>query len=109
MPEEEKMDLLVMIEKNPSGRKHKRLFFSTIIDYSVDARFYKDFIRNISEGGIFVETKTPIPIGKDIQVTFLTPKENQAVKIDGTIIRVSSNGFGVKFKESVEMEKVLNL
>jgi len=108
MPEEEKLALLVMMEKNPSKRKHGRQPFPVTVDYSADNHFHKDFLHNISKGGVFLESKVPFPIGKEIYMTFPMPKKNQSLKATGIIVRVTPEGFGIKFKESAEMEKILS-
>ena len=108
MPEEERLALLKMLEQNPPRRKHSRQLYPVVVDFSVDDRFYKDFLRDISKGGVFIETRVPFPIGKEVHMTFPMPKKNQSLKVTGIIVRVSPEGFGIKFKESAEMEKVLS-
>ena len=108
MPEEERIALLGMLEKNLPRRKHRRQPFPVVVDYSADNRFYKDFIHNISKGGIFMETRVPFPVGTEISMTFPMPKKKQSLKVTGTVVRVSSEGIGIKFQKSAEMEKILS-
>lgn len=101
LPEEERLALMKELEKKPSKRirrKHNREPFLLSVDYSIDDRFYKDFLCDISVDGAFIETKTLFVVGKGVSMSFPIDKKGQPLKITGTIVRVSSKGIGIKFK-----------
>ncbi len=104
--EEERLDFLEVLEKRTSSRRsHDRIRFYAVIDYSVDGRFYKDFSRDISESGAFITSEASFFIGKEVSMTFQSLKKKHFLKIAGTVSRVSSEGFGVKFSEFKELDK----
>lgn len=101
LPEEERLALMKELEKKPFKRirrKHNREPFLSSVDYSIDDRFYKDFLCDINVDGAFIETKTLFVAGKEVSMSFPIDKKGQPLKITGTIARVSSKGIGIKFK-----------
>jgi Tfp pilus assembly protein PilZ len=94
--------------QKPGKRKYDRKDFVRIIDYTVGGRYYRDFIRNISGGGLFIETSNEFSEGQNILMTFVSPNYQRPFKINGKIIRAQADGVGVKFKiESQVQESVL--
>lgn len=85
-----------MAEKRTDQRKNHVMF----IDYSCRNRLYKDFIQNISMGGVFIETKQPFSPRQEIIITIPFSKSLKHLKIKGEIIRVSRHGIAVKFKKN---------
>lgn len=58
--------------------------------------------RDLSEGGMFLETTTPsdFPLGEMVHVNYLNPlRDNDDTDVDAIIVRVSDNGIGVAFIE----------
>jgi Tfp pilus assembly protein PilZ len=81
-------------------RKHARR--STLIDitYSSDKRrVFEDFVRNISAGGLYIETQLVSEIGQQLNMTFSHPESGNPIKVAGKIVRVDSGGIGVRFNK----------
>jgi len=78
-------------------RKHDRKDFFMIVDYSVNDQYYRDFIQDISESGVFIKTSQTFSVGQKIQMTFMSPGYQKPFKIKGEIVRVHTDGVGVKF------------
>jgi Tfp pilus assembly protein PilZ len=78
-------------------RKHYRKSFFMVVDYATQERTYKDFIKNISTGGVFIETRMPMDTGQKVAMSFPLPNSQQHIKIAGEIVRSSLQGIGVKF------------
>jgi Tfp pilus assembly protein PilZ len=95
-------------EQIPEKRKYDRKDFLRIIDYTVGDRYYRDFIQDMSNSGVFIKTSQTFSEGQMILMTFMSPYNQQPFKINGEIIRVHTDGIGVKFKiESQVQESVL--
>jgi Tfp pilus assembly protein PilZ len=89
-------------------RKYDRKDFFRIIDYTVGDQYYRDFIQDLSVNGVFIKTSHTFPVGQTMVMTFLSPDNQSPFKINGEIIRVHTDGIGVKFKlESQVQELVL--
>ncbi len=94
--------------QNKEQRKYSRKDFLTIIDYTVEGRHYRDFIKDISENGVFIKTSQTFSDGQTIIMTFMSPDNQKPFRINGEIIRTHEDGIGVKFKiESQVQELVL--
>ena len=95
-------------EQVPEKRKYGRKDFIRVIDYTVGDRYYRDFIQDMSEGGLFIETLNKFSAGQKIVMTFISPNNQKPFKVHGEIIHVQTDGIGVKFKiESQVQESVL--
>jgi len=100
MSEDEQLTLLKELEERLSKgrRKHEREPFFMVVDYSVEDRFYKSYIQNISAGGVFIKTRMPFKAGQEASLTFPLADYQKYIKITGEIVRVTPQGIGVKFK-----------
>jgi hypothetical protein len=79
-------------------RKYPRRSTPMEITFSSDQRrIFEDFVRNISAGGLFIETNLVTELGQKLTMTFSRPGSGAPVKVIGKIIRVDSEGIGVKF------------
>ena len=79
-------------------RKDPRRSTLINITYSSDQRrIFEDFVRNISAGGLFIETNLLSELGQELKMTFSHPDSGDPIKVLGKIVRVDSGGIGVKF------------
>jgi Tfp pilus assembly protein PilZ len=70
------------------------------ITYSSDQRrIFEDFVRNISAGGLYIETNLVTELGQKLTMTFSHPESGDPIKVLGKIIRVDSEGIGVQFNK----------
>jgi Tfp pilus assembly protein PilZ len=102
MSDTEMRQLLKDLEKWQKSRNEKRKNprRSTLIDitYSSDKRrIFEDFVRNISAGGLYIETNLVSELGQQLNMTFSHPDSGSPIKVLGKIVRVDSGGIGVKF------------
>jgi Tfp pilus assembly protein PilZ len=102
MSEAEMRQLLKDLEKwqKSKNEKRKNPRRSTLIDitYSSDKRrVFEDFIRNLSAGGLYIETNLVTELGQQLNMTFTHPDSGAPIKVSGKIVRVDSGGIGVRF------------
>lgn len=71
------------------------------VDYSAADRVYQDFINNLSNGGVFIETAAPLRANQSISLIFSVPSLQKSFKISGTIVRTEQDGIGVKFSKKL--------
>ncbi|MGD9246264.1 MAG: PilZ domain-containing protein [Desulfobacterales bacterium] len=109
MSDEEMRQLLKYLEerKITDRRKFTRKDFFRIIDYAVEGRYYRDFIHDISENGIFIETSNEFSVGQDIIMTFASPDQDNPFKIHGKIKHTHTDGIGVKFKIESQVQQLV--
>jgi Tfp pilus assembly protein PilZ len=104
MSETEMRQLLKDLEGWQKSKNEKRKYprRSTLMEitYSSDQRrIFEDFIRNVSAGGLFIETNLVTELGQKLTMTFSHPDSGDPIKVLGKIIRVDSGGIGVKFNK----------
>jgi len=100
MSEDEQLTLLKESEERLFNRKrkHERKPFFMVVDYSAEDRLYKDYIQNISAGGVLIETRMPFSVGQEVSLCLPLPNYQKYIKITGEVVRISPQGIGVKFK-----------
>jgi len=85
-------------------RKSHRKPFSKLAYFASGNKYYEGIIKNLSRSGAFIETKTKFSNGDEIN--FVVPGPNKYIQIRCKIIHFKQNGFGVKFKSVLKIEKL---
>ncbi|MEZ4369353.1 MAG: PilZ domain-containing protein [Polyangiaceae bacterium] len=83
-----------------SGRQDQRLTINKEFD-SFD-QFIQEYVTNISRTGVFIKTKTPVPIGTEVDLRFTVIMDDiETIEGVGVVVRVETDppGMGVVFKE----------
>ena len=80
-------------------REFPRRPFSTSVELSTNGLTYTCFIQNISDGGVFIHTDFDFNIDQQITMTFSLSRAEKDIKIGGKVVRIDSQGVGVKFDE----------
>lgn len=73
--------------------------------FSDTSHFYSDYIFDISESGMFINSSAPLEIGTEISMSFLSFHKKGPIKIKGDVIRSLPRGIGVKFKHTDNIQK----
>ena len=105
-------ELVSMLEdwQHTNQREHPRKPCFMAVDYADQDRAFKDFIKNISAGGLFIETTTPFSIGRELTLTFSSTYYDKPIKITGEIVRTTPEGIGVRFKgENDDLKEMIRL
>ncbi len=87
-------------------RKSPRANYVFRVDYSTPEALFNEFADNISEGGLFIKTPNPLPIGTEIVLEFILPLLEEPIKVKGRVewntelpgIRKRTPGMGVSFQ-----------
>jgi len=69
------------------------------VRYKTFDRAYSDRIMNISQSGVFIETRKPIFVGEEILMDFQIEGFNKALRLEGKVVHASSRGVGIEFKK----------
>ncbi len=75
------------------------------VDYSTQDRFFRDFIQDISAGGVFIETRDKLTIDQEIALTFSIPNSQIPFRVLGKVTRTSPQGVAVKFKQVTKYQE----
>jgi Tfp pilus assembly protein PilZ len=104
MPDDKQLILMKQLGEvsvqsgNLDKRNHLRKPCLISVDYKVGNRKFKSFMLDISTFGVFIETKTLFPVGKEILMTFSLSNDQKPFELTGEIIWSGVQGIGAKFK-----------
>jgi hypothetical protein len=113
MPEVEKRKLLTGLEKwqskfddkRQSKPKERRKYYREPISiYAIceaNNRDFRDFTKDVSIGGTFIETKTNLNLNEGLIITFFHYSFETPLRTEGKIVRVDPKGVGIKFKKTI--------
>jgi uncharacterized protein (TIGR02266 family) len=88
-------------------RKAARLHHEIPVAYRSVGSFLTDWATNISQGGLFINTRSPLPVGTEVRILIQLPGELQAASMDAKVTRVTDYdnhhnmvpGMGVEFTD----------
>ena len=108
MPEEQQEALLAELELKLSKerRRHIRKSFVTVVDFASEDRAYREFIQDISEGGVYIQSSGSFSVGQEVLLTFPFPELHKFIKIAGRIVRATEEGIGVQFKTEGPLDQL---
>ena len=85
--------------KHTELREFPRRPFSEPVEVSTNGFTYMCFIQNLSHGGVFIHTDFSFKIDQEITMTFSLSTAENDLTVRGKVVRVDSQGIGVKFGE----------
>ncbi len=86
-------------------RSAERAELMVQIDYSTVDEIFSEFTRDINEGGLFIETREPRPIGTEVALYFNLPGGGGGIETTGRVVRTTEgdattpSGMGVEFDD----------
>jgi Tfp pilus assembly protein PilZ len=83
-------------------RQYPRQVSYIVTEYTVKEGTFRDIIKNISAGGLFVWTQKHVAVGQSIVLEFPLFQFEHVIQVSGTVVRSDAKGFGVKFNEPIE-------
>lgn len=99
--------LLSKLEKKIGtySREDVRKPYVSEVDFSTGDQAYKELIKDISPGGLFIETRAPLAVGQQITLLLSFPERERPMKILGEVVRATNEGIGVRFKHPSPLVK----
>lgn len=88
-----------------TSRKAERLQHELLVAYRTVDGFITDWAVNISRGGIFINTRNPLPVGSEVRLIISLPDAAFPFDLNGRVIRVQPHdpqsdqmsGMGIEF------------
>ena len=96
-----------MRKKASQGEHRKTPRTSTVIqvDYHTVDSFFRDFVEDLSTGGMYIATPKPLEPGTQLRLEFLLPGCNYPIRVNGKVMWNRGTcdigrrrGMGVKFE-----------
>ncbi len=98
-------------------RTAPRILARILVDYESDNTFLFDYSRDISEGGIFIETDSPLDEGSEVRLRFSLPDIDHVFNVKGRVAWINTkddkrrkdigNGMGVEFISLADEDKAI--
>ena len=97
-----------MTRASHERRRSRRVPVQIQIQYTTADGFFQDYVRNLSLGGIFIETPKPLPMNTKLRVEFCLPEMREPITADGVVVHTlrvgkasnpSVSGMGIRFSE----------
>ena len=104
-------DSLLILLKKAEGlpskgiRKHLRKFSPINVNFIVQDQEFKGIAQNISYSGVFIETSGTFSMGSKVSLSFVLNGIQNPIKITAEVVRISSRGIGVKFKNLIKQQE----
>jgi len=88
-------------ERRVSLRVGVDTYIRVAVVHEPDARKVHGWVRNLSTGGMFVETADPLPIDAPVRVDALARSDGDLIhfKADGWVAYAGPNGLGIQFDD----------
>ncbi|KKK93899.1 hypothetical protein LCGC14_2688280 [marine sediment metagenome] len=113
MPRDEQISLLNKLEHYQLGkpnyrtRKYERSQFVISVDYETLDEVFKDYIRDISPSGIFMESEETFTLGEEIVLSINFSDSGNPFRIPTEVARTTSEGIGLKFKFKSQVQEAI--
>lgn len=109
MSEDEKYTLLKLLKrgalKSKGRRQNLRKRIHTPVHYTYKYGLYVGVTRDISLGGVFILSQKAFSLGQSVSLCFYPDNPEKKFWITGDVIRVTLDGFGVRFRSMNEIQK----
>jgi uncharacterized protein (TIGR02266 family) len=92
-------------EAGAERRRAHRAELTVRVDYSTIDEIFSEFTSDINEGGLFIETENPRPVGTEVAMHFNLPGSADSIRTVGTVVRISTGdeagppGMGIEFDD----------
>jgi Tfp pilus assembly protein PilZ len=109
MSNEQRLDLLRKLEEVPQHeltlgeRNEIRKTYDRTISFYIQNRRYQALCKDISSGGIFIQTNEVFHLGQMVTLDIPFSNGDQSIQVPAEIVRVDTEGIGLKF---MKKEKV---
>ena len=76
-------------------REYIRVPIDAEVSYFCDGKEYLSRILDVSEGGVFIESKSPLPVSSVINLIFTIPGTDRIIESEGRVARVINKSIGL--------------
>jgi CheY-like chemotaxis protein/Tfp pilus assembly protein PilZ len=89
----------------PNLRKHSRYDCLVGVDYDISDWTYQCYMRDISEGGAYLETEQSVKVGQRLLISLSSPVLERSCTINGAVVRRDPHGIGLRFEALTLQQK----
>ena len=96
----------------PEKRQSKRIPFKLKVDCQYQGNFLFEYATDISQHGIFIETREPLKVGTQVALQFTLPDEKKTMEVVGKVMWTNpatsgskNPGMGIEFNGLSDIDK----
>lgn len=86
-------------------RRAPRFNCLVAVDFDLASGSYRHLIRNLSEGGAFIESDSELTLGETVELLLFSIRRHQHCTVRGRIVRRQEAGYGVQFVDLDEAQR----
>jgi Tfp pilus assembly protein PilZ len=90
------------VKNKQDPRQYPRKTFQKSIFFNYEGQKFKGIIKNVSRGGVFIETRAKFLFGQSIDLVIHNYKIDKSKRVQGWMVHSSRRGIGVTFKRFFE-------
>jgi CheY-like chemotaxis protein/Tfp pilus assembly protein PilZ len=83
-------------------RRHTRFRCLVAVDFDLRNAVYRHLIRDLSEGGAYIESDAPVTVGDEIELKLRALRPPRHCALRGRVVRREPGGFGIQFLDANE-------
>jgi Tfp pilus assembly protein PilZ len=84
------------------NRQYARRTSYIVGEYTVLEGVFRDAIKNIGAGGLFISTDRKVAVGQPISIKFPLFTFDNLIQVKGRIVRGDPEGVAITFNEAIE-------
>ena len=97
-PTSDDKEQLHFVEKRKYNRKQTSIF--TICE--TKTKSMREYTKNLSPGGVFIENATSLPVSEEVFMTLLDSSFDTPIRVKGKTVWVNPKGAGVEFNSPID-------
>lgn len=100
LPDEQRQQLLELTGSwKPDVRQASREPYSELLNFTSKTGSHYGHARDISATGVFIESPAECDVGQQVKLILTFISAPNPVRLTGTIVRKTTDGFGVQFDD----------
>ncbi|NWH04443.1 PilZ domain-containing protein [Desulfobacter latus] len=92
-------DILASIQNTTEPRSYPRMKISIEIDALIGDKIIQSNTKDMSATGVLLKSGINPEIGTLVKTVFSLPGQDRPFKLNGTVVRITSDGIGICFSE----------
>lgn len=90
------------MNSRPEKRRYPRRTSYIIAEYTVREGTFRDIIKNIGAGGLFIKTTRKVSAGQPVSIKFPLFDFDQIIEVHGRVVRRDTDGVAVAFNKAIK-------
>lgn len=86
-------------------RRYNRYDCLVAVEFRTNCVNYQCYMRDLSEGGAYIETEQPLMMGQQLLLSIYSPMLERSCIVSGLVVRTEAKGVGIRFEALAPQQK----